>query len=126
MSDWRLEFTTPEEIYAKYQELKNHNAKLESGYRAQLENYNRAMKANRELHRKVKSLPSTNAKTIAALEAEILRLNEESERLTNALDYIYQSGEAMSRDAVQKARWGLGLEVENEAEIAALKPRFSQ
>ncbi|MFL7013556.1 hypothetical protein [Enterovibrio norvegicus] len=69
---------------------------------------------------------SDHQKKVADLEAKIQRLNAESDRLTNALDYILESGQISEFKAVQKARWGLGLDVENEAEIAALKPRFSQ
>ncbi|MBV7300234.1 hypothetical protein [Enterovibrio paralichthyis] len=68
---------------------------------------------------------SDHQKKVADLEAKIQRLNAESDRLTNALDYVLESGSISGFDAVQKARWGLGLEVENEAEIAALKPRYS-
>jgi len=53
------------------------------------------------------------------------KLDAENDRMANALDYILESGAIHQRDAVEKARWGLGLEVENEQEIAALKPRFS-
>ncbi|EJX5614663.1 hypothetical protein OEA42_004005 [Vibrio parahaemolyticus] len=53
------------------------------------------------------------------------RLDVENERLVNALDYILESGYISSFEAEQKAKWGLGLIVENEQEIAALKPRFS-
>ncbi|HAS8195740.1 TPA: hypothetical protein I7682_17820 [Vibrio vulnificus] len=52
-------------------------------------------------------------------------LDSENDRLVNALEYVLESGAILERDAVAKARWGLGLEVENEQEIAALKPRFS-
>lgn len=53
------------------------------------------------------------------------KLDAENERLANALEYVYESGNLTCADVVNKARWGLGLEVENPEEIAALKPRFS-
>ncbi|EMY6611176.1 hypothetical protein ABCL16_003432 [Vibrio parahaemolyticus] len=53
------------------------------------------------------------------------KLDAENDRLVNALEYVLESGAILECDAVAKARWGLGLEVENEQEIAALKPRFS-
>lgn len=68
---------------------------------------------------------SPETKTASILREENSRLNSENERLVNALDYVLESGAITSRDGVEKAKWGLGLEVENEAEIAALKPRFS-
>ena len=52
------------------------------------------------------------------------RLDVENDRLVNALDYILESGE-LSFTSAQKAMWGLGLQVEDEKQIAALKPRFS-
>jgi hypothetical protein len=52
-------------------------------------------------------------------------LNAENDRMVNALDYILKSGAIHQRDAVDKVRWGLGLEVNNEHEIAALKPRLN-
>lgn len=55
----------------------------------------------------------------------VKNLDAENERMASALDYILESGAILERDAVEKARWGLGLEIENEQEIAALKPRFS-
>ena len=45
-----------------------------------------------------------------------------SDRLYNALNYVYESG-YLRNEADEKARWGLGLEVENETEVAALQPR---
>lgn len=53
------------------------------------------------------------------------KLDVENERLANALEYIYESGSLLNKDVVDKARWGLGIEVENPEEIAALKPSFS-
>lgn len=55
----------------------------------------------------------------------IKKLDAENERLANALEYIYESGILLNQDVLDKARWGLGLEVENPEEIASLKPRFS-
>ncbi|MCT8865416.1 hypothetical protein [Shewanella xiamenensis] len=52
-------------------------------------------------------------------------LSERYERVYNALDYIYESGELSSRHAVEKAKWGLGMDVDNEVEVAALTARFS-
>lgn len=65
------------------------------------------------------------AKGLATKLEQADRLNAENERLSNALEYIYESGSLLNEDVVEKARWGLGFEVENEKEIAALKPRFS-
>ncbi len=53
------------------------------------------------------------------------RLDSENDRLVNALEYVLDSGAILDHHAVEKARWGLGLEVENEQDIAALKSRFS-
>ena len=52
------------------------------------------------------------------------RLDAENDRMVNALDYILESGSISTFEAEQKAKWGLGLIVENEQEIAALKLRF--
>ncbi|NOI31826.1 hypothetical protein [Vibrio coralliilyticus] len=57
--------------------------------------------------------------------ARIKRLDTENDRLVNSLDYILESGSIASFEAEQKAKWGLGLDVEDESKIAALKPRFS-
>lgn len=57
--------------------------------------------------------------------AHLEKLDAENERLTNALDYLLESGALSSFDDVQKAKWGLGLQVEDEQRIAALKPRYS-
>ncbi|NOI31874.1 hypothetical protein [Vibrio coralliilyticus] len=65
------------------------------------------------------------AKGLAKKLEQADRLDAENERLANALEYIYESGSLLNQDVVDKARWGLGMEVENEQEIAALKPRFS-
>ncbi|WP_045391984.1 hypothetical protein [Vibrio rotiferianus] len=53
------------------------------------------------------------------------KLDAENDRLSNALEYIYESGSLLNKDVVDKARWGLGIEVDNPEEIAALKPRYS-
>lgn len=45
-----------------------------------------------------------------------------SDRLYDALNYVYESG-YLRDEADEKARWGLGLYVENEKEVAALQPR---
>lgn len=52
-------------------------------------------------------------------------LTKRYERTYNALDYIYESGELSNGLAIEKAKWGLGFAVENEAEVAALIARFS-
>jgi hypothetical protein len=56
---------------------------------------------------------------------KIAQLEDENDRMANALDYVLESGSVGDFDGVQKARWGLGLVVEDEQRIAALKPRFS-
>lgn len=53
---------------------------------------------------------------------ELLALRAKNNRLYNALNYVYESGYLRS-EADEKARWGLGLEVSNEAEVEALQPR---
>ncbi|WP_318515510.1 hypothetical protein [Photobacterium leiognathi] len=45
-----------------------------------------------------------------------------SDRLYNALNYVYESG-YLRNEADEKARWGLGLEVENETEVSAMQSR---
>lgn len=50
-------------------------------------------------------------------------LTEKNKRLFDALNYVHESG-YLRNEAAQKARWGLGLEVENETTIAALQPRI--
>ncbi|WP_162929902.1 hypothetical protein [Vibrio sp. Evd11] len=50
-------------------------------------------------------------------------LTEKNKRLFDALNYVYESG-YLRNEVDQKARWGLGLEVENETTIAALQPRI--
>lgn len=65
------------------------------------------------------------AKGLAKKLEQVDRLDAENERLVNALQYIYESGILLDQDVLDKARWGLGLEVETPEEIAALKPRFS-
>lgn len=62
---------------------------------------------------------------IKRLKASNEHLDKENERMENSLTYLLESGSVSDRDGVQKARWGLGLEVENEEAVAALKPRFS-
>lgn len=52
-------------------------------------------------------------------------LDAENERMSNALEYVLESGAFHSYHAEQKLRWGLGIKVENEPEIAALKARYS-
>lgn len=49
-------------------------------------------------------------------------LGAQNQRLYDALNYVYESG-YLRNEADEKARWGLGLEVENETEVAALQPR---
>ena len=49
-------------------------------------------------------------------------LSATNQRLHNALNYVYESG-YLRNEADQKARWGLGLEVANETEVAELQPR---
>lgn len=63
---------------------------------------------------KIKSLTESNE-----------RLDKENDRMANALDYLLESGSVSDQDGVKKARWGLGLEVEDEEAVAALKPRYS-
>jgi hypothetical protein len=45
-----------------------------------------------------------------------------NDRLRDALNYVYESG-YLRNEADEKARWGLGLFVENESDIAALQPK---
>lgn len=63
--------------------------------------------------------------SIDELQEQLKTLNTENDRLVNALDYILESGSISSYEAEQKAKWGLGLMVEDETFTAALKPRFS-
>lgn len=61
---------------------------------------------------KALSLPEIGLK-IAEVLNNVKSLSERYERVYNALDYIYESGELSSNHAVEKAKWGLGLAVEN-------------
>ncbi|WP_182038774.1 hypothetical protein [Vibrio alginolyticus] len=45
-----------------------------------------------------------------------------NDRLYDALNYVYESG-YLRNETYEKARWGLGLEVDNETEVAALQPK---